>query len=320
MWRESRRIIWGSFKFHNAFGDSIRLTPAPPRIVRDVGDTMRIRPGTLTIEMTRTSIEPFKMVVYAEMFVRFLMQHEGSIFVFGGDDRKLQVGKFKKNANDYDCWRIFDTVSKEYVICGFDPIVLTQTKSLVKSLFYWSYGFNFLVPRKIEEKSSNVFVKHRLIRDKKKRLELTFAPPKVNENGVISHGGIFLTFKEQRTSLDFELDISDVSRLFGYGFEKSLEFTNDSDIVLHSSYDSKLNVHFLTAQRKKLRICFIMSSSEFQQFRWVLTTAIPVITGFDCAFEGATSAYTEIFDQERGTSFLNFRLWKMRQRDHDFHV
>jgi len=280
---------------------------------------MQIKPGALTIEMSRSSIEPMKMCVKPEMFAQFLMQ-EKSVFIIGTDDRRLYIGQFKKNENDYDCWRMFDIVSHDHVICGFDHTVLTQIQSLVTSLFYWSYGFHLLHSQKIDEKNSEVRVKHQLIRNKNKRLDFMFAPPSVKADGILSHGGIFLNFKEKKASLDLELSINDVSRLFAYGFEKSWELKNERDIVLHSSYDSQSNVHFLTAQRDKLRITFSLNSSEFQQFHWVFTTAIPVISGFDHAFEAATTNSMETLCQDSRTSFLNFRLWKMHQRDQAFHA
>jgi len=313
------RVIWGSFKFFNAFGHSIRFTPTPSHIMRHAGSKMKIKPGALTIEMTRSSLEPIKMCVKPEMFAQFLTNGK-SLFVIGSYDRRLYVSQFRQNESDYDCWKMFDTVSHEYVICGFDHTVLTQAKSLVTSLFYWCYGFHLLVPRKTDEKNSEVFVKHALIRDKRTQLECTFTPPRVKADGILCHGGIFLNFKERKASLDFQLSISDVSRLLAHDFEKSLELKNDTDIVLYSSYDSKSNVHGLTAQREKLRITFSLTSSEFQQLRWVLTTAIPVISGFDHAFEAATTSSIEMLRQDSGTSFLNFRSWKMHQRDHEFHA
>jgi len=317
-WRNpKRRIVWGSYKFHNAFGHSIRISPSPLQIWRDARGKMQIKPGGLTIEMTRSSVEPMKISVKPEMFAQFLMK-EKSVFIIGNHDRRLYIRQFKKNKNDFDRWKMFDTVSNEHVTCGFIDTVLTQVQALVISLFHWSYGFNLLVPRKIDEKSSEIFVKHELICGKSKRLEIKFTPPIVETDGLLSHGGIFLSFKERTTLLELQLSINDAFRLFGHDFEESMQFENEGDIILQSSYDSKSDNHFLTAKREKLQISFSLTSSEFQQFRWMLITAIPVVTGFESAFEDSVISSREMLRQDRVTSFLDFRSRKLQEQNDEF--
>jgi len=268
--------------FYNGLGQSLRLAPTEPIIIKKAS-SIEILSGLLHVEINNQRETPLQARIKASDFSRLLF-YDGSdpVSTRACDKRSLTIKRY--GDPNFDRWIIWDNEAEKHISCGFDNHVYIQAKAIISSLFYWSYGFNFL------RKSSRVHVKHFIWRKEAKSIEFDFSfqTMKSDNEFNLHKGCVNVRFKQGELKLPFSLKIGSIGKICAHDFykEKPLFMTfDDKSISLRMNYSQKESSFYFTTTQSGKRICFQLDVWEFEQLRCLFQTAIPVLTGFDLAFE-----------------------------------
>jgi len=274
-----------SQKFIGAPGQSVRFIPMQP-LITQTPNAQIVKPGNLKVELSNSSQQLFA-VLKAHSFAQFLSYDAFEpLSIWAHDGRSLVI--LPSIMAGHDRWLIQDKENADYISCQLDTNVYCETKDLVSSLAYWSYGFNLLTP--IDEKqcksSSRFVVKHYVSKRFGKFLDISFSAALVKRKRVLVHGRIFLWFREDKAAINFDMDIVQSGMVCDHNFYKEyfLKLEDSQGVCVSIQFNRKLGFFFLTGNRLGEKISFALNIWEFEQIRLLLRTAIPTLTGFDALF------------------------------------
>jgi len=273
--------FWTNLSLLDKFGNSLKILPFSAfRIGKYINN------GHITLKFTANHGEERKEArIFARDLFRILEYDFHSVHWLKEAQEKKLILRPTKNENYH---RFVLMEGSDYVSISLNNTDVHQMKAVIQGIIPFLCGFQYLIPT--AEEIPKTVVTHQIKRAQADRfMRVCFYSPHHTDRDFIMKGSYYVTFHESDVRIDVPLRMMDISRICAQDFRHShhtLDFVNNfseqneasMSIVFHK--DS----YFITATREKTSICFKLRIGEFEHIRLLFKASIPVLSGFEYAF------------------------------------
>jgi len=276
-----KKPFWSNLSFRDNFGVGLKVLPFPAfRVGKYINN------GHVTLKLyANQGEEPKEARVLARDLSRILEYDFDSLHWLQEAQKKKLLLRPTVHEHYH---RIVLMEGSDYISISLNAIDVHKMKAVIAGIIPFLYGFHHLIPA--AEENPKTVVVHQIKRAQADRfVRVCFYPPHHTDRDFILKGSYYFTFHENDVRIGVPLTMMDIARICSQNFrrsQRSLGFAskfserNEASMSIVFHKDS----YFITAARENASICFKLREGEFEHIRLLLKASIPVLSGFEYAF------------------------------------